>query len=123
MRRHRIDTSFICHRIWHSFFLGLAHFDKRGDLLRSAGCFFNVFFSAIIFFGAVRLIFLLIGDDEATSFIIPVLAIVVSILFLVAANRYYKNFENRGIPNPLRSFLAPLLELLKQQSAGQAMME
>ncbi|MDA0196687.1 MAG: hypothetical protein O2887_16900 [Bacteroidetes bacterium] len=108
---------------WHSLFLGLAHFDKRGDLLRSAGCFFNTFFSAIIFFGVVWIILLIIDGDGLISYILPILAIVVSIILFSAAKRYYKEFEDRDIPNPLRSFLVPLLELLQQQSAGDSMMK
>ncbi len=108
---------------WHDFFLGLAQFDKKGDKLRSAGCFFKTFFGLMFLFGVSFAILSLIQGEDGSSFIIPILAIIISILSLVVANRYYKDFENRDIPNPLRRFFVPFLELLKVQSAGSSPME
>jgi len=108
---------------WENFFLPLALFDRKGDFLRSAGCFFKTFFGLIIFFSVVFIGFYLIKGEEMTNLIIPAVAIVVSILLLTGANQYYKEYEDRDIPNPLRSFFVPFLELLKQQSAGKSMME
>lgn len=108
---------------WHSFFRRLAIFDKEGDLIRSSGCFLTVFFGIIIAFSIIFIQLLFLQGGRLSEYIIAAGAIVLSIVFLILTKRYFKPYENRDIPNPIRRFLVPLLELLQQQSAGQSEMK
>ncbi len=108
---------------WHSFFRRLAIFDKEGDLIRSSGCFLTAFFGIVILLSIGFILLLFIQGGRASEYIIAAGAMALSIIFFVVAKRYFKQYENRDIPNPIRCFLLPLLELLQQQSAGQSEMK
>ena len=104
---------------WLTFFTPLALFDKKGDLIRRSGNYIKALLAFLIVFGLFMGYLSLFNEIAPKEFIVPGIIIVVSALLLIITNKWFDKYEGRDLPNLLRGFLVPFLELLKNKSGSQ----
>lgn len=104
---------------WLTFFTPLALFDKKGDLIRRNGNYIKALWAFLIVFGLFMGYLYMFNEIAPKEFIGPGIIIVVSALLLNITNKWFDKYEGRDLPNLLRGFLVPFLELLKNKSGSQ----
>ncbi len=104
---------------WLKFFTPLALFDKKGDLIRMNGNYIKAVWAFGIVFGIYMGLLFMFSGVARQEFIKPGIVIVLSSLILMITNKLFDKFESRDLPNLLRGFTVPFLELLQRESGRQ----
>lgn len=108
---------------WLKFFGPLAMFDKRIDSIRQKGNYIMALWAFWIVFGMYMLLIFMFNHAAPMNFIAPAILIVAASLLLYVTDKFFDKYESKDVPNLLRGFLVPFLELLKKRYGDQVEMK
>ena len=105
---------------WLNFFTPLALFDKKGDITRRNSNYVKAFWAFGIVYGLYTGFLFMFSGQSTRDTLGAAIVIVVSAVFLILTNKWFERYEIRDIPNLLRGFVLPFLELMKKKAGGEA---